>query len=114
MVQTVYCAVRTDSLYKADCFVFKRLNIYVISRFYQQSMNTSSYVGCKISKETYRKLRTGLEVPIGIIFRLISWLRSLELILVDDLLWNLLVFLSERNMSRHLSTSSKNDGIYSL
>jgi hypothetical protein len=25
VVESVYCAVRVDSLYKVDCFVFKRL-----------------------------------------------------------------------------------------
>jgi len=71
-------------------------------------MNTGSDEGCKISKKTYRKFCTGLELPLDTNFQLISWLSS------AGLLCGSLVFQSERGVSRDLSTGSQNDGIYSL
>jgi hypothetical protein len=55
-----------------------------------------------------KKLCIGLELPLDIIFQLISWLNPAAL------LWTLLVFQSEIGVSRDLSTGSQNDGIYSL
>ena len=70
-------------------------------------MNTRSDVGCKISTNTYRKLNSMTSSSR-------SHFSALILTGPWDLVWNLLVYPSERNVSRDLSTGSKNDRIYSL
>jgi hypothetical protein len=74
-------------------------------------MNKSSVRDAKFpkkKKKKCRKLCTGLELPLDIIFQLISWLSP------GGLLCSLLGFQSARSVSRDLSTGSQNDEIYSL